>query len=79
MSTPIIETKHLTKYFKTSRGLLHAVEDTVRAVLDLDQRPAPVESTPGTGRPGLDIIGFAPLMAEGAIILVPPVRAGMDP
>ena len=27
MSTPIIETKHLTKYFKTSRGLLHAVED----------------------------------------------------
>lgn len=27
MSTPIIETRHLTKYFKTQRGLLHAVED----------------------------------------------------
>lgn len=27
MSTPIIETRHLTKYFKTSRGMLHAVED----------------------------------------------------
>lgn len=27
MSTPIIETRHLTKYFKTPRGLLHAVED----------------------------------------------------
>lgn len=27
MSTPIIETRHLTKYFQTSRGLLHAVED----------------------------------------------------
>ena len=27
MSTPIIETRHLTKYFKTPRGMLHAVED----------------------------------------------------
>jgi len=27
MSTPIIETRHLTKYFKTQCGLLHAVED----------------------------------------------------
>ncbi|HIR12528.1 MAG TPA: ABC transporter ATP-binding protein, partial [Candidatus Choladousia intestinavium] len=27
MSTPVIETRHLTKYFKTQRGLLHAVED----------------------------------------------------
>lgn len=27
MSVPVIETKHLTKYFKTQRGLLHAVED----------------------------------------------------
>lgn len=27
MSTPIIETRHLTKYFQTPRGLLHAVED----------------------------------------------------
>lgn len=26
MSTPVIETKNLTKYFKTPRGLLHAVE-----------------------------------------------------
>lgn len=27
MSTPVIETRHLTKYFKTQRGLLHAVEN----------------------------------------------------
>lgn len=27
MSTPLIETKELKKYFKTSRGLLHAVDD----------------------------------------------------
>lgn len=27
MSKPIIETKHLTKYFTTPRGMLHAVED----------------------------------------------------
>lgn len=27
MSTPVIETKHLTKYFQTPKGLLHAVED----------------------------------------------------
>ena len=27
MSIPIIETRHLTKYFKTPRGMLHAVED----------------------------------------------------
>ena len=54
-------------------------EDTVRAVLDLDQRSAPVERPPGAGQTGLDIIGFAPLMAEGTIILMPLVRAGMDP
>jgi hypothetical protein len=54
-------------------------QDTVRAVLDLDQRSAPVERTPDAGQTCLDIIGFAPLMAEGAIILMPLVRAGMDP
>ena len=27
MSVPVIETKHLTKYFKTQKGTLHAVED----------------------------------------------------
>ena len=54
-------------------------QDTVRAVLDLDQRPSPVESAPGTGQAGLDIIWPAPLMAEGAIILMPLVRARMDP
>jgi len=27
MSTPLIETVHLTKYFKTPRGMLHAVDD----------------------------------------------------
>lgn len=27
MSNPIIETRHLTKYFKTPKGTLHAVED----------------------------------------------------
>lgn len=54
-------------------------QETVRAVLDLDQRSAPVEGTPGAGETGLDIIGFATLMAERAIILMPLVRAGMDP
>ncbi len=54
-------------------------QDAVRTVLDLDQRSAPVERTPSAGQTGLDIIGFAPLMAEGAIILMPLVRAGMDP
>jgi hypothetical protein len=54
-------------------------QDTVRAILDLDQRSAPVERTPDAGQTCLDIIGFAPLMAEGAIILMPLVRAGMDP
>ena len=54
-------------------------QDTVRAVLDLDQRPTPVESAPGTGQAGLDIICPAPLMAEGAIILMPLVKACMDP
>ncbi len=32
MSTPIIETRHLTKYFKTPRGMLHAVEDVSLAI-----------------------------------------------
>lgn len=27
MNTPLIETRHLKKYFETSSGLLHAVDD----------------------------------------------------
>lgn len=54
-------------------------QDTMRAVLDLNQRSSPVESTPGTGQACLDIIWSAPLMAERAIILMPLGRACMDP
>ena len=51
----------------------------MRAVLDFNQCPAPVKSAPGPGQTGLDIIRPAPLVAEGAIILMPLVRACMDP
>lgn len=54
-------------------------QDTMRAVPDLDQRPSPVGSAPGTGQACLDIIWPAPLMAERAVILMPLVRACMDP
>jgi hypothetical protein len=54
-------------------------QDTVRVILDLNQRPAPVECAPGSGKTDLDIIGFASLMAEGTVILMPFVRACMDP
>lgn len=54
-------------------------QNTVRMVLDLDQGRTPVKSTPGAGHTGLDIIRPASLMAEGTVILMPSVRACMDP
>ena len=54
-------------------------QNTMRAVLDLNQCPSPVESASGTGQACLDIIWPAPLMAERAVILMPLVRARMDP
>ena len=53
-------------------------QDAVRVVLDLDKRSAPVEGAPGARCVDLDIIGSAPLMAEGAIILMSLIQAGMD-
>ena len=46
-------------------------QDAVRVVLDLDKRSAPVEGAPGARCVDLDIIGSAPLIAEGADL---PVR-----
>ena len=54
-------------------------QDTMYAVLDLNQRPSPVGSALGTGQTCLDIIWPAPLMAERAVILMPLVRVWMDP
>ena len=51
----------------------------MRAVLNLDQRPAPVKSASGAWRPGLNIIQLAALMTEWTVILMPSVRARMDP
>jgi hypothetical protein len=48
-------------------------------VLYFDHRTAPVERAPGAGSSGLDIIGLAALMAERAVILMPSLRACMDP
>ena len=55
---------------RLQRGPVLWTQDTMRAVLDLNQRPSPVGSAPGTGQACLDIIWPAPLMTERAVILI---------
>ena len=52
--------------------------NAVRAVLNLDQSPAPVESAPGTGSTGLNIIGPVAPVTERTIIFMSLIRAGVD-
>ena len=47
--------------------------------LYLNKGAAPVKTPPYAGKTALGIIILTALMAEGAVILMPPVRPDLDP
>lgn len=67
MAPPIVETRHLKKYFKVRQGLLHAVDDVDLTINPLETLGVVGESGCGKSTLGRVILGLLPA-TEGEIL-----------